>query len=169
MSEDFQDVEDQPSPPPAAGGGLLAPVEFAVVALSEDTPAEAVLEVYDRCRFYLAEIKRIQKLCEAFMIEKIKHDGPLEVREGVKYVVTTDKTTKCVDLPGTVEALMGAVDGDFSRFCGVLSANAIKTEAARKVLSIDQYEQFFKVTFKDKLEGGEKADKLIKVDDFWRK
>lgn len=171
MSEDFSfDEVPDDAPAPPVSGSLLAPVEAEAVALSEGTPTDIILQVHDRCKFYLAEIKRIQKLCEAAMIERIKASGPITVKPGVRWIVANPKTTKCTDLPGAVEALLDASGGDFAKFVDVLASNAIKYGAASKVLTPEAFDKFFKVTYPDKLEekGGEKAaGRLTKIDDMF--
>ncbi len=160
MIPDFDEVVT----PPATN--LLAPVEAEVIMLSESASTDLILQTYEACKFYTAEIKRLKALCEAVMIEKIKASGALEVRPGIRYIVTVDKTTKCDNVPMAVEAILNAVGGDFTKFCGVLSSNALKHGAAKKILAPEDYEKLFKVTVKDSLEEkGEPKKKLAKIDE----
>lgn len=168
MSDDFPDFDDK-APPPPTGGSLLATVEAEVVALSEETPTDTLLQIHDRCRFYTSEIKRIQNLCEAVMMEKIHRDGPLTVKPGVRWIISNPKKTTCENVPGAIEALLSACGGDFAKFCGFLSSQPIKHGAASKTLSPETFALYFKTEYPDKLEekGAEAQGRLTRVDEMF--
>lgn len=160
----MNDYDEIPDDAPAEPSALLAPVKSEVIALNEDTPPDVLLSALERVKSYLAELKAFKALIESTMIESIKIHGPIVVSDTVKYVVGSDKSTKCDNVPAAVEALMGAVDGDFSRFCGVLSSNALKHGAAKRILAPEQYAEFFKVTTKETLDA-KPVQKLLKLDE----
>ncbi len=144
-------------------------VQADILCIDPMMPAERVLEIYDVVRFWQQQLKELQQKCEAAMIAYIKATGrDLEVGNGVRYYVGKDKSTKCVDVPAAVTALMDATQGDMERFCSVLAANALKHGAARKVLPPDAYKQYFVETIKEALEEGKATvpvEKLIKADE----
>jgi hypothetical protein len=138
----------------------ITPLERQVISLDVTSNKDFVLAVYDRVKFYSEEIKRVKQLCEDAMIAWIKQNGDLDAGNGVRYFCGKEKTTKCNNLPGAIEAILQASDGDFTKFCDALSSNAIKYGAAKKLLSADKYGQLFTVTERDDLN-----EKLIKLDE----
>ncbi len=140
-------------------------LEREAASISGELTNDQVLAIYDQLRFYQREIKRLIDLAETAMLEWIKGHGDLIVSPTVRYYAGTSKTTKCTDLPAAVAALMEATGGNFEKFCQVLSANALKHGAAKKILDPNVYDLCFKVEVKDTLEEGKPVKKLMKADD----
>jgi hypothetical protein len=145
--------------------GPMSGVEALVLAIVPETPADNALEIYDKIKFYKAELTRIQSLAEERLIEWIKANGDLQVREGVRYYVGREKRTKCVNLPAAVEALLASAEGDFARFCEGLSSGAVKYGHAAKVLPAEVYEQCFQTEYVEDLKEGGAKKKLLKADE----
>lgn len=165
MTEHDREEMDETFSEPTSGN-LLAPVESDVIMLDENASPETLMQTYETIKFYQECLKRLKLMVEAAMMGKIKQSGPLIVREGVRYVVGTDKMTKCKDVAGAVNAVLDATGGDLAALNMVLSANAIKHGAAKKVLPLDVYGKFFEVITKESLEEeGKKKEKLMKLDD----
>jgi hypothetical protein len=143
----------------------LSVIESEVVALSPAMTGEQMLEIYDRIKFYKSELTRIQSLAEERLIEWIKANGDLQVREGVRYYVGREKRTKCTNLPAAVEALLASAEGDFARFCEGLSSGAVKYGHAAKVLPAEVYEQCFQTEYVEDLKEGGAKKKLLKADE----
>lgn len=145
-------------------GVALQPLELAVAAVTPEMLNDDVLALYDRVAFVARESKRLKDLMEKAMVDWMTTNHlNLEVSPTVHYYVGTSKSTKCTDVPATVEALLAVVDGDFKRFCDTLAANAIKHGAAKKLLAMEVYRELFKVTEKSTLEGGPEKE-LMKAD-----
>jgi hypothetical protein len=150
---------------PEAVAGPMSHVEAMALAIVPETPADNVLEIYDRIKFYKSELNRIHGVCEQQMIEWIKANGDLQVREGVRYYVGREKRTKCVNLPAAVEALLASAEGDFARFCEGLSSGAVKYGHAAKVLPAEVYEQCFTTEYVEDMKEGGAKKKLLKADE----
>lgn len=149
---------------PLAMNEVIAQIEREVAGITIESKQDVVILPYDRILFFLSELKRIKALCELQMLVWIKANGAIEVSDEVRYYAGSEKITKCLDVPGTVEAVMAATGGDFTRFCDVLASNAIKYGAAKNVLSPEEYARLFKTEWKDTLE-----KKLMKSDDKFKK
>ncbi len=163
MNELDEMREDQPKAPAT---NLLAPVESDVVMLDETADADTLLQTYETVKFYLQELKRLKLMIEAAMMGKIKASGPLVISPTVRYVIAIDKVTKCKDVAGAVNAVLDATGGDLGALNMVLSANAIKHGAAKKVLPPEVWGKYFEVVVKESLEeDGKKKEKLLKVDE----
>ncbi len=133
-------------------------LKVQVLALNDKATAEQVLTVYDAILSALGRLKEIKEGCEGAMMDWIAANGDLILDDTRRYVLSYDKTTKCNDVPAAVEEIMKATEGDFKRFCDVLSSGAIKHGAARKVLDPQVYERIFTTTVKTSLD-----NKPIKV------
>ncbi len=140
-------------------------LEREAASISGELTNDQVLAIYDQLKFYNRETKRLMDLAETAMLEWIKGNGDLVVSPTVRYYAGTSKTTKCVDLPAAVAALMEATGGNFEKFCEVLSSGAIKHGAAKKVLDPNVYDLCFKVEIRDTLEEGKPDKKLMKADE----
>ncbi len=79
-----------------------------------------------------------------------------------EFVTTGSPQTSAL---ATVEALLTATNGDFQAFCEVLSSNALKHGAARKVLPEEVYSQFFVTEVAEDLKEGGTKKKLQKFDE----
>jgi uncharacterized protein YpmB len=143
----------------------IAVIEKECLAIADNLTNDQVMAIYDRICFYSREIKRIKDLAETAVMEWIKANGDLNAGNGIRYYVGTDKTTKCKDVAATVEAILVAVEGDAKRFTDILSANAIKHGAAKKVLPPEVYEQLFEVVVRETLEEGKPKTKLVRFDE----
>lgn len=139
-------------------------LEKQVLALGTSAPAEAVADVLNRVQVLTREIKRVKDLWEQIAIEWIQANGDLQIGD-MRYYVGHPKTTKCNDIPATVEALMQATGGDFRAFCECLSAGAIKHGAAKKVLAESDFARLFSVTEQTSLEEGKPTKKLCSVNE----
>lgn len=142
-------------------GNALASLESEIIDLGENVSMETIATVSERVGFYMGELKRLDKILDQHMIEWIKKNGPIRISDSVRYVLTHPKTTKCNDVPATIEAVLAASGGDFKKMCDVLSAGAIKHGAASKILPPEEYAKLFSVTVKDKLEDGGPAPKEV--------
>jgi hypothetical protein len=151
MSEEFEAESREPIAPPPTGNAL-AVLEHQVTALGGHTSTETLLAVRETCRFYQQELKRLRTLVEAEMIGRLGNGERIYVSDTVEFVLSLDKTTKCNNVPATLEAIMQAVGGDYTRTCDTLSANAIKHGAARRVLAPPDYDRLFTVTIKKGLD-----------------
>ena len=140
-------------------------IEQECTAIAPKLTNDEVAAVLDRVNFYAAEMKRVKALTESLVMEWIRENGDLVISPTVRYYIGTDKSTKCLDQPAAVDALLDAAGGDMGAFCECLAANAIKHGAAKKRLSPAVYDSLFRVEIKESLEEGKPKQKLIKADD----
>ncbi len=136
-------------------------VPLATLEMTNDQ----VVHILDHAQFVKREVTALVAQLEISILEWIQAHGDLIVSDSIRYYAGTSKTTKCVDLPAAVAALMEATGGNFEKFCEVLSANALKHGAAKKVMDPNVYDLCFKVEIKDTLEEGKPVKKLMKADD----
>jgi hypothetical protein len=140
-------------------------IEKECTAIGPKLTNAQVIAVYDRAQFYASEMKRIKALTEGLVMDWIRENGDLVVSDSVRYYIGTEKNTKCVDMKGACMAILDAVGGDFEAFGEILSSNAIKHGAAKKILPPATYDTLFRVEIRESLEEGKPKQKLIKVDD----
>ena len=139
------------------------PVRRVLLTDSKDVVAEKLM-LLDRLSDWLKETKaQVIESAEEF----IRDNGPVECGSVVYFLGVTKKPPKCIDVPGTIEALMQACQGDFEKFCEHLAANAIKYGAAKATLPPREYDLLFKVEEVEELqceEAAKAAKKLQKLD-----
>lgn len=125
-----------------------------ITVLGETTPTETLLEAGDKIARLGEVYKEVKQLWEAKMIERIESFGPIQDGDWL-YRVGNPPETKCVNLPGTVQALLETLGGDFDRFCEHLSSGAIKHGAARQTLADADFHRLFTVTREPELQKDE--------------
>lgn len=133
----------------------LAKLETEVAALPEceDMTPERAAELLTAVDTAMHRARDLKRALEAYLIDWMPSAGVKEIQIGtVRHVVTDKKTTKCRDVRRTIEALLNAVAGDVDMLCDVLSANAIKHGAAKKVLDPQAFAECFEVTTEKDLE-----------------
>ncbi len=81
-----------------------------------------------------------------------------------RYYVAPNKTTKCVDLRGTMAALLTAAGGDEEVVYGCMSASAWKHGAVKKNLPPEVYEKLFETKETKGLEEGKPTKRLQTFD-----
>ena len=142
-------------------------IEQETLGITTTMTNDEALAMYDRVLFYAKEMKRVKEQAETQVVEWIKKNGDLIVSPTVRYYVGAEKVTKCTNVPAAMEAILTVCEGDFTKFCGVLSSNAIKHGAASKLLPPKVYEQYFRVEIKEDLREGGAAKTLKRIDETW--
>lgn len=113
----------------------------------------------------LKEVTRsLSERLEAAAIAWIEQNGEIESGE-IRYYVGPNKTTKCLDLKATVEAVLTATGGDTDAFVRTLSTSAFKHGACREVLPPEDYAALFKTTETPDLKTGVASKRLQKVNE----
>ena len=138
-------------------------IETEVLAIGPATPIDRVANTIQMVDALMARAKEIKSHLEGVLIGYIEQNGELTIGT-IRYYIGAKKTTKCQDVPATVEALLNAVGGDFQRFCEHLSASSIKHGAARQTLTPEEYGRLFTTTEEPSLEEGKPRKQLQKVD-----
>ena len=149
---------------------LIDRVKSSIVALDNDTATKDDALTAMNFAARLREVaKELSAQVEQGVIKLIKVKGPI-IDGSIKYYVGVAKTTKCVSVRDTLEAVLEASSGDYDAVVSCLSANAWKHGQCGKLLSPDQYAKLFVVSEDDELrEGKAKPEKLIKFDERFAK
>ena len=113
---------------------LMRLCELDIVEVEEgNATASEVLKALD----FVARIgechRALKERAEAAAIKWIRTNGDL-VDGDIRYYVGPNKSTKCLDLPGTLRALLEVSGGDLDAVVEVLSSGAFKPAKAREVL-----------------------------------
>lgn len=109
--------------------------------------------------------RELKARLEAAAIKWIEANGELEFGD-IRYYVGPNKTTKCLNLSGTLEALLTATGGDFEAVVRCLSTSAFKHGACREALPESEYNALFKTEeVMDLKEGKPKGPRLQKVNE----
>lgn len=108
----------------------------------------------------LSEVVRdIKDRCEAASIQWIEKNG--DATDGVRrYYVGPNKSTKCLDVRKTCEAVFIVTGGDWDTFVECLSSGAFKHGATKKVLG-DKADEFFETKETKDLKTGEVGKKRL--------
>jgi hypothetical protein len=102
------------------------------VEAGEATPHQ-VLEAMEFVVTLAFVTNELKKRMEEAAIKWIQANGDLVDGE-IRYYVGPNKSTKCLDLPGTLRALLEVSGGDLDAVVEVLSSGAFKPGKAREVL-----------------------------------
>lgn len=141
----------------------LEPLETAIARIEPTTPIDDVAYALNRLDSYMQFGRELKQRLEEAVIDWIQANGDLVIGD-VRYYVGVRKTTKCIDVAAAVDALLAASGGDMQAFVACLASDALKHGAAKKVLG-EQWDRYFKVEAKPKLENEQPKKELMKVDE----
>jgi hypothetical protein len=121
-------------------------VNLSAEELTAEVPVDEVALALD----YLDALERRVREAKAKLRDAVKGwmlaTGTKEFMVGeTKWFIAAKKKEKCRDLKAAIEALYLATGGDFDAFVGVLSINAVKPGAAKKVLG-SEFDRHFETT-----------------------
>lgn len=100
---------------------------------------------------------------EAAILAWIEQNGDIESGE-VRYYAGTNKTVRCRDHDGTVQAILAATGGDVSAVAKCLASSAWKHAACRELLPADEYESLFELKETLDLKTGKPVRRVQKFD-----
>jgi ABC-type glycerol-3-phosphate transport system substrate-binding protein len=100
---------------------------------SGEATSEQVLAAMDFVVTLAFVTNELKKRMEEAAIKWIQANGDL-VDGDIRYYVGPNKSTKCLDLPGTLRALLEVSGGDLDAVVEVLSSGAFKPAKAKEVL-----------------------------------
>ena len=136
----------------------------AIVRTQDD--AETVVDRLGQLDALMSAARQLKDLLEQAVIEWIEAHGDLHVPGmSVRYYTGTRKSTKCIDVYRTFEAILEAPGGDLDKTLGTLASGAIKHGAARSVLSQEIFDRLFLTEEKPELKEGKPRKSLIRVDE----
>ena len=82
----------------------------------------------------------------------------------IRYYVGEEKRTKCIDKPGTLEAVLTAKCGDFGAVCDMLASDPFKYGAVRTAIGDDAFNKLFTQDKVIDLKTGKPLRSLQKLD-----
>lgn len=132
-----------------------------VADAAPETRIVTLLDVGERIAALGEILKDARQMWERKMVQQIQAHGPVKCGDTL-YTVKTPPTTKCVDVPGAVQAIFVATGGDFDRFCEHLSSGAIKHGASKQTLSPEEFDRLFVVTREPELSADEATPARLK-------
>jgi hypothetical protein len=119
-------------------------LEADVLAVAPELTVEQVADTLGRLDYMAERIKKLKADLEPRLFAYVDANGPFEIGP-MRYCIKTEKKTKCVNVPGALNALLDACAGDFDELCKSLSASPIKYGDARTRLGDEKWSQFFEV------------------------
>lgn len=126
-------------------------------AITPTTDAPTLIEILGTVADYRKALKECEDRAWAALEELVKANGPITYGH-TKYYIGTVTKDKCRNTRAAVEAVMIAAGGDIDTFNDVLSVNAFKYAAARKLLG-PEYEKHFETVVEDELKEGKSVPK----------
>jgi hypothetical protein len=130
-------------------------IETAITRIDAGSPPDAVLEAIDKLDAIRAWLRERDAELDAALREWLRVHGTLRLERPdgsvLSWRLAKKKTTRCVDVPGAIQALLEVVEGDFERCCEFLAAQPVKYGSASKVLNPAQYELLFVTTEEDEV------------------
>lgn len=137
----------------------LIQLETDGLSINPDTSVEVIADVLNRLQVIKERTREAEALIEQRLVERIREAGPFVVGT-IRYYVGVKRTTKCIDVPATLDALLTVTGGDWGAMAQLLAAQPVKHGAAKGVLDEATYDRLFKVDEADELREGklQKAD-----------
>jgi hypothetical protein len=129
------------------------------------TPTSSIEQIADNLGKLKALAERARELKRQFdeqLLEYIEANGDVTIGE-VRYYAGYEKQTKCVDVPGALNALLYSSSGSMDALSGFLCSDPIKHGAASKALKPEEYEEFFVTSMKPDLKTGKPVKKVLAV------
>jgi hypothetical protein len=137
-------------------------LEADVLAVAEFPPVSTVAQTMQKLDYVIERARAAKAKLQPLLIDYINATGPIEIGDLV-YIVGTKKTTKCIDVAATIQAVLEATGGDFTQLCAVLSSQPVKYGAAREVLGEARWAELFDVKVEATLEG-KPVKAVLKID-----
>ena len=124
---------------------------------------EGLLDVRSHIKALLAKVKEFSAEVEAALVEHIDLHGDVDIGEGKRLYVGTDRTYRCLSSRDTFVALLEATGGDESLMCEHLASSCWKPGACRTTLGDRFGTLFTEEVAKDVKTGSSK--RMVKVAD----
>jgi hypothetical protein len=144
----------------------LSTIEQSVWAIAPETHIDTVAAVIDRVGYVEKQLKEFKASLEERLTEWVKTNGDLTIGD-VRYYLGTKKTTKCANVPETIQAILETTGGDFDRLCEHLSSGCVKYGAAKETLGDERFGLLFTVAEETEIREGKpvKVKRLQKTND----
>lgn len=146
-------------------GSDMADTDAIAVAVRKIDATATVDDVAEALALLAGMKERIKDLeaeLEERMVDYVSDHGSITIGE-TRYWVGPRKTTRCVNVPGAIQALLEATGGDFETFCTFLSSQPLKHGACREPLG-EQWPFYFQTQEELELKTGQPLKRLQKAD-----
>ena len=132
----------------------LTELELAVSTIDDGATLDLIGDTLGKLDFLKEQIRLAEHDLKARLVEYIKANGEFQLGP-IRYYIGPDRETKCTNLRGCVEAVLVETGGDVDAFTCLLSMNAFKPGACKKLLPLSKYSELFLTTEKTRLKQGE--------------
>jgi len=103
---------------------------------------DGLLDIRSALAELAQKVKEFRAEVEQALIENIDAHGDIDLGDGKRLYVGTEKTVKCLDQRGTFTAILAATGGDEQLVCEHLASGAWKPGACKKTLG-DRFAELF--------------------------
>ena len=118
-------------------------IERQVLAVSVESGVEELYAAINASDALLSRAREIDRLKKEVAIAWIDHNGEFDFG-GVHYSVGYAYDVKCLDVPQTGHAVLGAAGGDFDQFLSVLVAQPYKHGSVRSCVGKALHDRLFR-------------------------
>lgn len=167
MNEQITEVEDSPT--------TLSALSARTSAINEDMTQDEICLILQTFDYFKEQVNAAEKLMKSSVEQWMTANEIKEFYIGtILYYLGNEKVTKCRDVAKTLEAVLlsngiDTADINCNDIALMLSTNAWKQGACKKLLPADKFDELFETKEVTKLhvEGAKKAKELIKKDTKW--
>ena len=124
---------------------------------------EGLLAIRNELAELAQKVREFRAEVDAALVENIDTHGDIDIGDGKRLYVGTDKAVKCISNSATFSALFEAVGGDETLMCEHLASGAWKPGSCRKTLGDRFAELFTEELAKDIKTGSSK--RMVKTHD----
>jgi hypothetical protein len=124
---------------------------------------DGLLDVRSGIKALQAKLKEFSQEVEEALIEHISAHGDIDIGDGKRLYVGTERGYKCRDNAATFVAILGATGGDEALMAEALASGAWKPGACRKLLG-STFANHFEETVAQDLKTGS-AKRIVKMHD----
>ena len=138
-------------------------IERQVLDVSIESSVEELCAAIDAADWLLARAKEIDRLKKEVGIAWIDHNGEIDFG-GARYSVGYSYDVKCLDVPQTGHAVLGAAGGDFDQFLSVLVSQPFKHASVRSFVGTALHDRLFRAHRTGRLVNGVPERTLKRTD-----
>ena len=136
---------------------------YVAIDSRELASREALLDIRSGIKALKAQIREFEQEVEEALIENISAHGDIDIGDGKRLYVGTERGYKCRDNAATFVAILGATGGDEALMAEHLASGAWKPGACKKTLG-DTFGNHFEETVAQDLKTGS-AKRIVKMHD----
>jgi hypothetical protein len=115
---------------------------------------DTLLDVRSGIKALQAKLREFAQEVDQAIIEHIEEHGDIDIGDGTRLYVGTDKSHKCKDHQQTFAAILAATGGDEQAMCEHLSTSAWKPGACSKTLGNERFSDLFETIITKDVKSG---------------